>query len=137
MAEPIRAAGVIARSPEGRVLMMNRTDGEGWSWPGGVIKDGENADEAAMREFFEETNYRLGRIAPLMRRVRDGVDYSMYISEFVPTLNHEHSAYMWADPQAALEEARELDPQIVEVVADSVDRLEARLAKVEEGLSRS
>lgn len=105
-AEPVRAAGVIARSPSGR-LLMQRTDGEGWSWPGGVIKDGETAEEAAQREFFEETGRRLGDVGMLlMRRVKD-VDYTTYIvdlkSEFVPVLNHEHNGYMWADPAAALE----------------------------------
>ena len=72
-----------------------------------MIKDGETAEEAAQREFFEETGRRLGDVGkPLMRSVKD-VDYTTYIvdlkSEFVPVLNHEHNGYMWADPAAALE----------------------------------
>jgi ADP-ribose pyrophosphatase YjhB (NUDIX family) len=70
--EPIRAAGVIARSPQGRVLMMRRTDGEGWAWPGGRLKDGETAEQAAWREFFAETGYRFEDVGkPLMRSVKN------------------------------------------------------------------
>jgi 8-oxo-dGTP pyrophosphatase MutT (NUDIX family) len=47
--EPVRAAEVIARSPSGRVLMMNRTDGQGWGGPRGAIEEGETPDEAARR----------------------------------------------------------------------------------------
>ena len=59
--ELLRAAGVICRSPHGRILMVRRTDGEGWAFPGGGIKDGEAPRECAWREFFEETGYRLRR----------------------------------------------------------------------------
>jgi 8-oxo-dGTP pyrophosphatase MutT (NUDIX family) len=109
-AEPERAAGVIARSPSGRILMCRRTDGEGWAFPGGGIKDGETAERAAWREFWEETGYRLGDVGvQLMRRVKDGVDFTTFISdvddEFVPALNHEHSSYGWFDPNEVLEEA--------------------------------
>ena len=45
----------------------------------------------------------------LMRRVKDGVDFVTYLveveDEFVPKLNHEHSAYGWFDPNEVLEEA--------------------------------
>jgi ADP-ribose pyrophosphatase YjhB (NUDIX family) len=40
---------------------MQRADGEGWAWPGGRLKDGETAEQAAMREFFEETPRALPR----------------------------------------------------------------------------
>ena len=38
---PIKAAAVIARGSSGRVMLMQRADGEGWAWPGGGLKDGE------------------------------------------------------------------------------------------------
>lgn len=111
----IRAAGVIARSPSGRVLLCRRTDGQGWAWPGGGIKEGETAAQAAWREFFEETGFRLGSVgAQLMQRVKDDgdglVDFTTFVvdveSEFVPRMNHEHSAWGWFDPVGLLEEAK-------------------------------
>jgi 8-oxo-dGTP pyrophosphatase MutT (NUDIX family) len=113
MSEPVKAAGVIARSPSGRILMCRRTDGQGWAFPGGCQKDDEDAAQCAWREFFEETGYRLGDVGkPLMRRTKDDgrglVDFVTFIvdvpDEFVPRLNHEHSAYGWFDPKDVLEE---------------------------------
>jgi 8-oxo-dGTP pyrophosphatase MutT (NUDIX family) len=105
-AEIIRAAGIVLRAPDGKVLMLNRTDGEGWAWPGGGIKEGESAEQAAYRETFEETGRRLGSVGQfLMRRVKDGVDFATFIADvdapFVPQLNHEHSAFAWLDPTEA------------------------------------
>jgi hypothetical protein len=59
---------------------------------------------------WEETGYRLsGGGKFLMQRVKDGVDFTTYLAdvddEFVPKLNHEHSAYGWFDPNEVLEEA--------------------------------
>jgi 8-oxo-dGTP pyrophosphatase MutT (NUDIX family) len=112
MSDPdnLRAAGVICRSQQGRILMMRRTDGEGWAFPGGGIKDGEDAAQCAWREFFEETGYRLGDAGkPLMQRIKNGVDFTTFVTncddEFVPRLNHEHDAYGWFDPMTVLEEA--------------------------------
>ena len=77
--EPLRAAGVIACSKFGRILMVRRTDGEGWAFPGGGLKEGESPEQAAYREFWEETGYRLGSVGKLqMRRIKDGVDFSTF-----------------------------------------------------------
>jgi 8-oxo-dGTP pyrophosphatase MutT (NUDIX family) len=112
MSDPdiIKAAGVIVRSPHGRILMCRRVDDGTWAFPGGGIKDGEDAAQCAWREFFEETGYRLGDAGkPLMQRVKDGVDFTTFVTdcedEFVPRLNHEHSEWAWLDPRTALAEA--------------------------------
>jgi 8-oxo-dGTP pyrophosphatase MutT (NUDIX family) len=110
--EPARAAGVIARSKAGRVLMCRRTDGEGWAFPGGHIKEGENPAQCAWREFFKETGHRLGSPGKfLMQRTKDGVDFTTFVAdvddEFCPKLNHEHSAWAWFDPNEVLEEVME------------------------------
>jgi 8-oxo-dGTP pyrophosphatase MutT (NUDIX family) len=107
---PTKAAGVICKSPQGRILMCRRVDDGTWAFPGGRLKDGETAEQAAWREFFEETGYRLGDVGKfLMRRNKDGVDFVTFIAdveaEFVPKLNHEHSAYGWFEPNGVLEEA--------------------------------
>jgi hypothetical protein len=53
--EPIKAAGVIARSPSGRVLMLKRAGEGSWSLPsldecgprvGGLIEGGDDAASA-------------------------------------------------------------------------------------------
>jgi 8-oxo-dGTP pyrophosphatase MutT (NUDIX family) len=103
----ILAAGVMIRAPSGRVLLMKRSDTGEWAFPGGHIEDGETADKAAWREFFEETGYRLGSVGDLlMRRVKDGVDFTTFVSEcedeFVPTLNEEHTAFGWVSPADAM-----------------------------------
>jgi hypothetical protein len=86
-------------------LILNRTDGMGWAFPGGVLKDGETPEKAAWRECWEETGHRCGGLQFLMQRTKDDgqglVNFHTYISdcpdEFVPTLNHEHSSYGWFD----------------------------------------
>ena len=50
--EPARAAGVIARSPQGRVLMLRRVDDGSWSWPGGWLKDNGMSVTGARRAPF-------------------------------------------------------------------------------------
>ena len=91
--------------------MVRRTDGEGWAFPGGRMEEGEDAAQCAYREFYEETGYRLGSAGKLlMRRIKDGVDFSNFVtdceSEFVPVLNHEHDAWAWVDARSILDEAK-------------------------------
>lgn len=70
----IEAAGVIARSPQGRVLMVRRVGDGTWSFPGGKLKTGETAEQAAWREFHEEVGYRCGGLRFLMRGTKDDGD---------------------------------------------------------------
>jgi hypothetical protein len=58
--------------------------------------------------------YRCGDVGKfLMRRTKDDgdgpVEFVTFIanveSEFVPKLNHEHSAWAWLDPNEVLQEA--------------------------------
>jgi 8-oxo-dGTP pyrophosphatase MutT (NUDIX family) len=112
--QPVVAAGVILRSPAGRILMLNRTDGMGWAFPGGGLKDGETPERAAFRECWEETGHRCGGLKFLMQRTKDDgrglVTFHTYIAdcpdEFVPTLNHEHSSFGWFDSNEMLTEHR-------------------------------
>jgi len=100
------AAGILFRSPNGRVLFCRRTDGGGWAFPGGQKKDHESLEQCAVRECMEETGYRAGHAGKLLcRRVRDGVDFSTFVydcdDEFVPKYNHEHDAHVWVNPDHA------------------------------------
>ena len=103
----ILASGIILRSPSGSVLLLRRSadgDAEGlWAFPGGKLEDGEDASAAAARETLEETGFLAdppGKV--LMRRVKDGVDYTTFLTdvdeEFVPVLNGEHTAFAWVKP---------------------------------------
>lgn len=120
----IRAAGILYVAPNGHVLLVRRTDGQGWAFPGGGIEDGESAEEAARREFFEETGQKCeGSLALWTRRVSplagaitntpegvpsalgEEVDFTTFLArgeEFVPNLNEEHDAYQWVERNFAL-----------------------------------
>jgi 8-oxo-dGTP pyrophosphatase MutT (NUDIX family) len=102
----IVAAGILFRSPNGRVLFCRRTDGAGWAFPGGVKKDHETIEQCAVRECMEETGYRSGHAGIfLCRSVRGDVDFTTFHydcdGEFVPEFNHEHDAFVWVDPNYA------------------------------------
>jgi len=49
------AAAAIVRDEAGRVLLIRRGDGRGWSLPGGLMEPGECVAEAIVREVWEET----------------------------------------------------------------------------------
>jgi 8-oxo-dGTP pyrophosphatase MutT (NUDIX family) len=107
----IAAAFMLMRSPEGKILLLRRAKGEDfpgrWDLPGGKIKDGESAAEAAIREVKEETGFLTGHSGKFhCRRVKDNVDAVTYLfdcdAEFVPRLNAEHDMYLWCLPEEAL-----------------------------------
>jgi 8-oxo-dGTP diphosphatase len=49
------AAAAVIRDEAGRVLLIRRGDGSGWSLPGGVMEPGERLDQCLVREVQEET----------------------------------------------------------------------------------
>ena len=114
----IYAAGILYIDTEGRALFLKRTSsgdaGGTWCFPGGGLEDGENALEAACREFQEETGQEIDAscLSELTRRrsQRDGspgideVDYTTFVCKdqppFAPQLGPldkpEHVAWAWA-----------------------------------------
>jgi 8-oxo-dGTP pyrophosphatase MutT (NUDIX family) len=68
---PNQAAGTVIRERERGVLLLWRhrfiTDSWGWEIPAGRIDPGETPIEAARREAVEETGWRPGPLAPLIR----------------------------------------------------------------------
>lgn len=101
-----KAAGTMFVTPDGDVLFLKRGAGSdhvgAWCFPGGVIEDGESADEAASREAMEE----LGAVpdGPQHRLAQnisdDGVDFTTFVKfvpeKFEPTINEEHTDFSWA-----------------------------------------
>jgi 8-oxo-dGTP diphosphatase len=49
------ATAAIIRDEGGRVLLIRRGDGRGWSLPGGLLEPGERLSESIVREVREET----------------------------------------------------------------------------------
>lgn len=126
------AAGILltARST-GRVLFLQKPSGV-WETPGGHIERGEAPDEAAIREFLEETGWRRrssrraprafsrprGRSFTLCSRgattCRGYVLFRAEVSrQFTPVLSNEHVDFMWEYPEFA---PRPLHPCLVAVL---------------------
>ena len=54
----IAAFGAVF-DPQGRVLLIQRSDNRLWAMPGGMVEVGETAAQAAEREIWEETGVRV------------------------------------------------------------------------------
>jgi 8-oxo-dGTP pyrophosphatase MutT (NUDIX family) len=65
-----RAALMVLLDDQDRVLLLWRhrflPDKWGWEVPGGLIDEGEEPAEAAVRELEEETGYRAGQVEQLV-----------------------------------------------------------------------
>lgn len=103
------AAGVVFKAPDGRVLLLKRSDKEKnfaghWSLPGGGADPGETPEQAATRECREEIGREPeGELKPIARRVTPtGMTFHTFEvkapSKFAPKLNFEHTAHVWAKP---------------------------------------
>ncbi len=91
-------------APDGRALLLRRSDDGTWAFPGGhVDPSDESPAYAALRELGEETGYRgvvqLERTALAATRTRDGLVYWTFGGRvdraFRPLLNAEHTAAGW------------------------------------------
>lgn len=108
-----RAAGIMLMTPGGQVLFLQRGRGGDypghWCFPGGRLKEGEDALDAAIRETAEEAGIKLGKdeLKFWTRRVSDGVEFTTFITKsakkVAPKLNYEHTGYVWAEPGEAPE----------------------------------
>jgi hypothetical protein len=98
--EPTRA--VIARSPQGRVLMVRRRD-QGWSWPSS-----------------DECGHRVGDVpaefAPRLTDNHSGWGW------FDPEEARDLTSAEKEEPEP------EIDPRLAKVLADNVEALGARMA---------
>ena len=68
---PVVGCAVVARTPDGRVLLIRRGDSGKWALPGGTLEWGETLQTSATRELEEEagvTDLRLGRLVGVYSR---------------------------------------------------------------------
>jgi 8-oxo-dGTP diphosphatase len=59
---PVVGICAVARTHDGRVLLIRRSDTGGWALPGGTLEWGERLSEAVPREIEEETGARWVRL---------------------------------------------------------------------------
>lgn len=111
------AAGIVYLAG-GRVLLLMRAptatnSPNVWGLPAGGMEEGESTEQCATRESVEETGHAPSALKPLM----DDGTFALYLCSgdvFGPTLNDEHTGYLWA-PIDALPEP--LHPRVAEQVA--------------------
>ncbi len=58
----ISAASVIVENVKGEILLQLRNDNKCWAYPGGGINVDEVAEDAAVRELYEETGLKANKI---------------------------------------------------------------------------
>ncbi len=119
-----RAASIAFVTPDGKVLLVKRSDDEEnfpgyWGLPGGQAEDGEELEDTALREAREECGEDCldNVLQPEgaedgdprdclktldQRRTPHGWDHATFAlpvsDEFEPTLNGEHSDHAWVYP---------------------------------------
>ncbi|MFM2312706.1 MAG: hypothetical protein RLZZ04_1982 [Cyanobacteriota bacterium] len=62
---PVTGTTIIPVLPDGRIVMIQRSDSGKWGLPGGMIDWGEDIPHAAHRELEEETGLKLIKIKSL------------------------------------------------------------------------
>lgn len=58
-------ATALVHDEQGRLLFQRRTDFAWWGLPGGILEIGENFEQCALRETFEETGLRVAAVRQL------------------------------------------------------------------------
>lgn len=99
------ATHLLMATPALEVLLLRRRGndfGGYWGMPGGGIDPGEAILPALLRELREEIGVDLQSIPHAVTRLREGPmkgcskAYFLGVHKFIPELNHEHDAYVWA-----------------------------------------
>ena len=62
---PVTGTTIIPVLPDGRIVMIQRSDSGKWGLPGGMVDWGEDIPHAARRELEEETGLKLTKIKSL------------------------------------------------------------------------
>lgn len=102
-----KAAGVLVKSKSGKIMGFVRSDGRGTGIPCGKVDPGENVSNAAIREMYEETGFKVSLYDedPFVKMIDDTIVYTFLghiISVHEPTCKHEGKA-MWVNPTQLLD----------------------------------
>jgi 8-oxo-dGTP pyrophosphatase MutT (NUDIX family) len=103
----VAAAGLVIRIPSGELLFLKRGKGGDypgtWCFPGGHIEKGENAEQAARREFKEETGHEFsGKLIQVDKGANGFITFGADVpKKFDPKIDAEHTEYKWATPKDA------------------------------------
>lgn len=81
---------------QGRLLLSKPVDGEDtWELPGGGIDEGETAEEAVLRETYEETNVDFGAVAIEKQHSQRIYYYALDTAHF---WNYDQDFFLLNDP---------------------------------------
>ncbi len=104
-----RAAMMVLVDGQDRVLLLWRhrfvQDRWGWELPGGLIDEGEEPAETAVRELEEETGYRAGR-----------VEHLITFQPMVGMVDSEHVVFTGRDPEKIGEPTETTEVERMELV---------------------
>lgn len=100
------ACGIIQQNDRFYIQQRLEKDVWGglWEFPGGRFKEGENAEQAAVREILEETEFQVTNLQPFATAVHHYTKYRVTLEAFFCTLKknqaekpvlHAASQYKW------------------------------------------
>jgi len=107
---------------DGAVLLRLHDKYNYWGAPGGHIDPGEDVNEAALREVWEEVGLKAELVGPYgwekndSERNKDLVP-PMFVNRHKITDTHDHSAFIFA----AKTDSREIDPTSAEDIASAAE----------------
>lgn len=108
MSQQIVVSGFLNK--DGKALLVKRAETEKflpgyWELPGGKVEHGESADEALVREFYEETGVKVIVGKPFhtytyMKGERHTIDiiHNVTAEETTVKLSPDHEEYAWVAP---------------------------------------
>lgn len=104
----------------GAVLLRLHDKYNYWGGPGGHIDPGEDANEAAVREVYEEVGLRVELIGPvgwvkIDSAVNKDLVPPLFVNRHRITDTHEHSGFIFA----AMSDTSEINPQMKEDIASA------------------
>ncbi len=95
-------AGILFRAPGPVFLLVKRSDTGQWEQPGGHREGEETKEQAAVRECVEEIgSCPEGSRFPARLCETGEIRYLCFLQDtqpFTPTLNSEHTEFVWANP---------------------------------------